>query len=51
MIRGFDELFDATEPDFTPYYDTLRGREPHAPSAVLATDRVYHRGLSPVRVA
>jgi len=51
VIRGFDELFDATEPDFTPYYESLRGREPYAPSAVLATDRVYHRGLSPIRVA
>ena len=44
VIRGFDELFDATEPDFTAYYAELRGREPHAASAVLPTDRVYHRG-------
>ncbi len=44
VIRGFDELFAATEPDFTPYYAQLRGREPYAASAVLATDRVYHRG-------
>ena len=51
VIRSFDELFDATEPDFTPYYQALRGREPHAPSAVLATDRVYHRGIAPVRAA
>ena len=51
VIRNFGELFEATEPDFTPYYAQLRGREPYAPSAVLATDRVYHRGLSPVRVA
>jgi phenylalanine-4-hydroxylase len=51
VIRGFDELFAATEPDFTPYYERLRGREPHAPSAVLATDRVYHRGAAPVRAA
>ena len=51
VIRGFGELFDATEPDFTPYYEKLRGREPYAPSAVLASDRVYHRGASPVRSA
>jgi phenylalanine-4-hydroxylase len=51
VIRGFDELFRATEPDFTPYYAQLRGREPHAPSTVLTTDRVYHRGANPVRVA
>jgi phenylalanine-4-hydroxylase len=51
VIRSFDELFEATAPDFTPYYAQLRGREPHAPSTVLATDRVYHRGLVPVRAA
>jgi phenylalanine-4-hydroxylase len=44
VIRDFGELFAATAPDFTPYYDQLRGREPYAPSTVLATDRVYHRG-------
>ena len=51
VIHGFDQLFEATAPDFTPYYESLRGREPHAPSTVLATDRVYHRGISPARAA
>ena len=51
VIRGFDQLFEATAPDFTPYYEALRGREPYPPSTVLATDRVYHRGLSPARAA
>ena len=51
VIRSFDQLFEATAPDFTPYYEQLRGREPHAPSAVLATDRVYQRGRAPVRAA
>jgi phenylalanine-4-hydroxylase len=51
VIRGFDELFDATAPDFAPYYEQLRGREPYAPSTILASDRVYHRGLAPVRAA
>ena len=51
VIRDFGQLFDATAPDFTPYYEQLRGREPHAPSAVLATDRVYHRGVAPQRAA
>jgi phenylalanine-4-hydroxylase len=51
VIRGFDQLFEATAPDFTPYYEALRGREPHAPSTVLPSDRVYHRGISPVRAA
>jgi phenylalanine-4-hydroxylase len=44
VIRDFSELFDATAPDFTPYYDQLRGLEPYAPDTVLPTDRVYHRG-------
>jgi phenylalanine-4-hydroxylase len=41
VIRDFGQLFDATAADFTPYYAQLRGREPHAPSTVLATDRIY----------
>ncbi|HEY4999461.1 MAG TPA: phenylalanine 4-monooxygenase, partial [Usitatibacter sp.] len=44
VIRDFEQLFEATEPDFTPYYERLKGGEPHAASAVLATDKVYHRG-------
>jgi phenylalanine-4-hydroxylase len=51
VIRDFRQLFEATAPDFTPYYAQLRGREPHAPSAVLASDRVYHRGVAPQRAA
>ena len=51
VIRDFEQLFEATAPDFTPYYEQLRGREAYAPSTVLATDRVYHRGLSPIRAA
>jgi phenylalanine-4-hydroxylase len=44
VIRDFSELFDATAPDFTPYYEALKGREPYAAGAVLPTDRVLHRG-------
>ncbi len=51
VIRDFEQLFEATAPDFTPYYTQLRGREPYAPSVVLATDRVFHRGESPARAA
>jgi phenylalanine-4-hydroxylase len=51
VIRDFEQLFEATAPDFTPYYAALRGKEPHAPSTVLASDRVYHRGIAPVRAA
>ncbi|HEX4763078.1 MAG TPA: phenylalanine 4-monooxygenase [Usitatibacter sp.] len=48
VIRDFRELFEATAPDFTPYYRELQGREAHSASTVLATDRVYHRGIAPV---
>ena len=51
VIRAFGQLFEATEPDFAPFYEALGGREPHAPSAVLATDRIYHRGIAPARAA
>jgi phenylalanine-4-hydroxylase len=47
VVRGFDELFDATEPDFAPYYRTLRAQEPLAASAVVPGERVYHRGAAP----
>jgi phenylalanine-4-hydroxylase len=46
VIRDFRELFDATAPDFTPYYEELRRKESLAPSAVLASDRVYRRGTA-----
>jgi phenylalanine-4-hydroxylase len=51
VIRGFDELFDATAPDFAPYYAKLRAMEPLAAPAVLPSDRVYHRGVAPPRAA
>jgi phenylalanine-4-hydroxylase len=41
VIRDFDQLFDATAPDFTPYYEQLRGQPPCEASALLPTDRVY----------
>ena len=44
VIRDFGQLFEATAPDFAPYYDALRGKEPYPPSTVLATDKVYHLG-------
>jgi phenylalanine-4-hydroxylase len=51
VIRDFGQLFRATEPDFTPYYEALRGREALAPSAILAGDLVYQRGIAPQRAA
>ncbi|MGE0358065.1 MAG: phenylalanine 4-monooxygenase [Burkholderiales bacterium] len=44
VIRDFRELFEATAPDFAPYYERLRGLAPHAAGEVLPTDRVLHRG-------
>jgi phenylalanine-4-hydroxylase len=44
VIRDFGQLFEATAPDFTPYYEALKGKEPYSASAVLATDKVYNRG-------
>lgn len=44
VIRDFRELFEATAPDFTPHYAALRGLPPHAPDAVLDTDRVLVKG-------
>jgi len=49
VIRDFRELFEATAPDFAPHYALLAGREPSEPGAVLALDRVVHRGRAPAR--
>ena len=46
VIKSLQELFDATAPDFTPYYEVLRGKEPLDSCAVLPSDRVYHRGAA-----
>ncbi|HEX4942706.1 MAG TPA: phenylalanine 4-monooxygenase [Usitatibacteraceae bacterium] len=51
VIRDFRELFEATAPDFTPYYAQLSGLAPHAPGAVLDGDRVVHRGQASARTA
>jgi len=44
VIDGFEELFDATRPDFTPYYQTLRDLPQIGSGEVLASDRVIQRG-------
>jgi phenylalanine-4-hydroxylase len=38
VIDSFKELFDATAPDFTPYYATLRSRRDLAANEVIAED-------------
>jgi phenylalanine-4-hydroxylase len=44
VIDGFDQLFAATRPDFTPYYAALRREADLAPGVVLDDDAVLHRG-------
>lgn len=40
VIDSFKQLFDATAPDFTPYYETLRSRPDLAANIVLPSDRL-----------
>jgi phenylalanine-4-hydroxylase len=44
VIDSFEQLMDATGPDFTPLYARLATRESYPAGAVLETDRVFHRG-------
>ena len=44
VIEGFEQLFEATRPDFTPLYARLAAQPAHAAGDVLAGDRVFHRG-------
>ncbi|ANK81352.1 MAG: phenylalanine-4-hydroxylase [Rhizobiales bacterium NRL2] len=39
VIGSYDQLFEATRPDFTPYYETLRTRPVIEPHEVLPGDR------------
>ncbi len=38
LLSGFQELFDATAPDFTPYYAELRKRRDLAANETIAED-------------
>jgi len=44
VIDDFDQLFEATGPDFRPYYEQLGTQETIPAGNVLPTDRVYQRG-------
>lgn len=44
VIDGFDQLFDATRPDFIPIYQRLARQDTIPAGDVLASDRVYNRG-------
>ncbi|HMK67756.1 MAG TPA: phenylalanine 4-monooxygenase [Stellaceae bacterium] len=44
VVRGFEELFDATRPDFTSYYRELESSPDLEPGQIVPTDRVLNRG-------
>jgi phenylalanine-4-hydroxylase len=44
VIDGYDQLFDATRPDFTPYYATLQQQSDIAPGALIPGDVAIPRG-------
>src|SRR6266851_1395852 len=44
VIDDFAQLFAATQPDFTPYYEQLRATGDLAPETILPDDAVLHRG-------
>ena len=48
VIDSFDQLFDATRPDFTPIYQRLAGEADIPWGATVPGDVVIHRGHPPV---
>lgn len=44
VIDSFEQLMEATDPDFTPIYDKLARLDSIPAGEVLATDTVLHRG-------
>ncbi|MDC8014351.1 phenylalanine 4-monooxygenase [Tahibacter soli] len=44
VIDSYEELMEATRPDFTPIYARLHDAPSHAAGDVLATDTVWQRG-------
>ena len=49
VIDDFAQLFDATRPDFTPYYAALRQMPDHTPETVLDGDVLIPPDVSPKR--
>jgi phenylalanine-4-hydroxylase len=39
VIDDFTQLFDATRPDFTPYYNELKQRSDYEPETILESDK------------
>ena len=44
VIDSFEQLIDATRPDFTPLYARLAAQDSIPAGTVLDTDTVFHRG-------
>ena len=44
VIDSFQQLFDATRPDFTPYYEQLRRTADIQPGEIVPGDILLHRG-------
>jgi phenylalanine-4-hydroxylase len=44
VIRDFDQLFEATRPDFTPYYEALRDQPEIGAGEIVPGDTVLIRG-------
>lgn len=44
VIESFDELFDATKPDFLPYYEEVRKLPTIQPTELIDSDIVLHKG-------
>lgn len=44
VIDSYEQLMDATRPDFTPIYARLKNNPSHPAGDVLATDKVWQRG-------
>ena len=44
VIDSFEQLMEATEPDFAPIYARLASQDSYPAGSVLDRDRVFHRG-------
>ena len=44
VIDSFEQLFEETLPDFTPYYRELATRPNLEPGSILSSDRLFHQG-------
>lgn len=48
VVDSFEQLFKATRPDFTNYYESLRGKEPYLPQHLVEGDNILTRGTCAV---